>query len=90
MISFLRSRTSDPTIFSRSSDSREAWCRVRIVFRSVGKEAVSSGKQSATWATKSMRSRKETMPVELAVVGEARNMSRWDWYWPYWFRKSSL
>lgn len=53
---------------------------MRIVFRSVGKEAVSSGKQSATWATKSMRSRKEMMPVELVAVGEARKMSRWDWY----------
>lgn len=63
---------------------------MRIVFRSEGKEAVSSGKQSATWATKSMRSWKETMPVEVAVVGEARKMSRWDWYWPYWFKKSSL
>ncbi len=44
--------------------------------RSEGKEVVSEGKQSATWATKSIRSRKETMPVEVAVVAEARKMSR--------------
>jgi len=61
-----------------------------MVLRSDGKEDVSSGKQSATWATKSIRSRKETMPVEVAVVGEARKISRCDWYWPYWFKKSSL
>ena len=49
---------------------------MRIVFRSSGKSRVSSGKQSETWATKSMRSRKETIPLEVAVVGEARKMSR--------------
>lgn len=54
-----------------------------MVLRSSGKSRVSCGKQSETWATKSIRSRKETMPVEVAVVGEARKMSRCDWYCPY-------
>ena len=83
MISFLRSNTKLPTIFSRSSLSSEAWCSVRIVLRSSGNSTVSSGKQSATCATKSMRSRNETTPVEVGVLGEARKISRCDWYWPY-------
>ena len=78
IISFLRSKTKLPTIFSRNSLSREAWCSVRIIFRSSGKVRVSSGKQSETWATKSIRSRKETIPVDVAVVGEARKISRCD------------
>jgi hypothetical protein len=36
IISFLRSSTSDPTIFSRSSLSSDAWWSVRIILRSSG------------------------------------------------------
>ena len=89
MISFLRNNTKLPTIFSRNSLSRDAWCRVRISFRSLGKEAVSLGKQSATWATKSMRSRKETMPEEVELLGDCMNRSRCVMYWLNWLPKSS-